>query len=75
MQEINKTIFFGGDGFTDNRLLYGGIAWQDDALAGAELEQDAQQVLGFGADTGSLEHDLIGLLALLCMGISLPSNI
>jgi hypothetical protein len=72
LQKGNKTALFGGNGFPDNRLLHGGIARQDNTLTGAKLEQDAQQVVGFGADTGSLEHDLVGLLALLCVSMPIP---
>ena len=44
---------------------------QRNTLTRAKLEQDAQQILRLGTDTGGLEHHLIGLLALLRMSMSI----
>ena len=71
LEEIDKPVFFSGNGFPNNGLLYRGVGRQDNPLAGAELEQDAQEILWFRADTGGLEHDLVGLLALLRMDLSI----
>jgi hypothetical protein len=64
-------MLFGGDGLADNGLLDGGIARQDDALGGTVLEQDAQQILGFGADARRQEDGLVRLCSLGRVGVSI----